>query len=89
MQIKEPVCTCFMSPGAPAVRFGALTVYRSLNFEAATQHSCSCSSCCRGFTGRKEHPGASYSSDSLPHPVPDQHFDVRKGILYTDGCSVL
>eukprot|EP00983_Pelagomonas_calceolata_P013342 426259-Pelagomonas_calceolata.AAC.1 len=56
----------------------------SFNFEAATPHNCSC---CRGLTGRKEHPGASSSSDSLPHPAPDLQLDVRKGILHTDGCS--
>eukprot|EP00983_Pelagomonas_calceolata_P122297 1160894-Pelagomonas_calceolata.AAC.7 len=42
----------------------------SLNFEAVTPHSWSGSSCCKGLTSRKEHPGASSSSDSLPHPVP-------------------
>uniref|UniRef100_A0A7S3R9L4 Uncharacterized protein n=1 Tax=Dunaliella tertiolecta TaxID=3047 RepID=A0A7S3R9L4_DUNTE len=60
-----------------------------LNFEAATPHSCSYSSCCRGLTSRKEHPGASSSPDSLPHPVPDLHQGMRKGILRTglvDTC---
>jgi len=58
-----------------------------LDFEAATPHSCSYSSCCRGLTSRKEHPGASSSPDSLPHPVPDLHQGMRKGILRTGGCS--